>query len=203
MPGTRHAKNNTALGFFTRHEKDKLGWGSKRQRLTKDSIKKFDACGICMKVCESPMICPNGDLFCKQCIYQSLLVQKQRNKQKFKEFQMQEFNANAEKERAKQKIMIDNFLKLDSIQLQTKSSPISTMGTENIHTRNMMNKTPFHTTPNSNIIGMEEKSETFSKNINSKILNKSNINDKKLSCFWIPQVFHLYLKVFLETFFKI
>ncbi|KAI8900954.1 hypothetical protein BC833DRAFT_655925 [Globomyces pollinis-pini] len=75
---TRHSKNNTALGFFTSAEKDKLKgvYGTKSQRLGRDSQKPFDCCSLCLQTARSPVICPEGHLYCRECIYESILQQK-------------------------------------------------------------------------------------------------------------------------------
>ncbi|KAF8369894.1 hypothetical protein HHK36_032088 [Tetracentron sinense] len=39
----RHSKNNNDLAFFTYDEKRKLGYGTQKERLGRDSIKPFDA----------------------------------------------------------------------------------------------------------------------------------------------------------------
>jgi len=103
MPGTRHAKNNTALGFFTNYEKQKTDWGSKKVRLGKETTKKFDCCTTCLKICEDPMCCPNGDLFCKGCILQSLLTQRKKIKQQMIDYQHQQIQQQQEKMETEQK----------------------------------------------------------------------------------------------------
>lgn len=72
----RHSKNNNDLAFFTYDEKRKLGYGTQKERLGKDSIKPFDACCLCLKSLIDPMSCQKGHLFCKECILQCLLSQK-------------------------------------------------------------------------------------------------------------------------------
>ena len=175
MPGSRHAKNNTALGYFTRHERESLGWGSKKKRLTKDSIKKFYACTICLKLCDSPLICPNGDLFCKECIYQSLLTQKRKNKQKSIDYQQQQLENNRKLKDEHRKNTVDKFLQFDRLQNNVSSSSSTSnskpLGQENTNLSSL-NKTPFTNTPSSNVLDV----------------SSSNPNDKKLSCFWIPSV---------------
>ncbi|KAF2602461.1 hypothetical protein F2Q70_00026104 [Brassica cretica] len=37
----RHSKNNNDLAYFTYDEKKKLGYGTQKERLGKDSIKPF------------------------------------------------------------------------------------------------------------------------------------------------------------------
>ncbi|KAF9683446.1 hypothetical protein SADUNF_Sadunf04G0014500 [Salix dunnii] len=53
----RHSKNNNDLAFFTYDEKKKLGYGTQKERLGKDSIKPFDACCLCLKPFIDPMSC--------------------------------------------------------------------------------------------------------------------------------------------------
>ena len=184
MPGSRHAKNNTALGYFTRHERESLGWGSKKKRLTKDSIKKFYACTICLKLCDLPLICPNGDLFCKECIYQSLLTQKRKNKQKLIDYNQQQ-NLNKHKLEIKnRKNTVDKFLQFDRLQ-NINNTNSKLLGQENT-TFTSLNKTPFTNTPSSNILDVSSSSKS-----NSNSNSNSISNDKKLSCFWIPSVKYL------------
>ncbi|KAL8235192.1 hypothetical protein R6Q59_021292 [Mikania micrantha] len=45
----RHSKNNNDLAYFTYDEKRKLGYGTQKKRVGKDSIKPFDACSLCLK----------------------------------------------------------------------------------------------------------------------------------------------------------
>ncbi|KAK4796232.1 hypothetical protein SAY86_028558 [Trapa natans] len=72
----RHSKNNNDLAFFTYDEKRKLGYGTQKERLGKDSIKPFDACCLCLKPFIDPMSCQKGHVFCKECILECLLSQK-------------------------------------------------------------------------------------------------------------------------------
>lgn len=72
----RHSKNNNDLAFFTYDEKKKLGYGTQRERLGKDSIKPFDACCLCLKPFIDPLCCQKGHVFCKECILECLLAQK-------------------------------------------------------------------------------------------------------------------------------
>ncbi|CAH9081409.1 unnamed protein product [Cuscuta epithymum] len=72
----RHSKNNNDLAFFTYDEKRKLGYGTQKERLGKDSIKPFDACCLCLKPFIDPLCCQKGHVFCKECILECLLSQK-------------------------------------------------------------------------------------------------------------------------------
>ncbi|XP_019082749.1 PREDICTED: nitric oxide synthase-interacting protein-like [Camelina sativa] len=72
----RHSKNNNDLAYFTYDEKKKLGYGTQRERLGKDSIKPFDACSLCLKPFIDPMCCHKGHVFCRECILECILAQK-------------------------------------------------------------------------------------------------------------------------------
>jgi nitric oxide synthase-interacting protein len=75
---TRHSKNNCALGHFTHAEKQKLKnvYGTVSQRLGGDSMRKYDACCLCLNTAISPVICTKGHLFCKECILSNIMSQK-------------------------------------------------------------------------------------------------------------------------------
>ncbi|KAI9098103.1 hypothetical protein DFS34DRAFT_97544 [Phlyctochytrium arcticum] len=73
---SRHSKNNTALAFFTHAEKAKLNYGTQKQRMGRDSMRKFDACFLCLQRARDPMCCTSGHLSCKECMYENILSQK-------------------------------------------------------------------------------------------------------------------------------
>ncbi|KAJ3364895.1 hypothetical protein HDU91_002406 [Kappamyces sp. JEL0680] len=75
---TRHSKNANALAVFTYQEKQKLKgiYGTLNSRVGRDSMKMFDACSLCLATARTPMTCPEGHLYCKECIYNSILAQR-------------------------------------------------------------------------------------------------------------------------------
>jgi len=74
---TKHSRNNTANSVFSYAEYKKLSdYGTKKQRLGVDSMKRFDACSLCLQRARDPMACDQGHLYCKECIYTDLLAQK-------------------------------------------------------------------------------------------------------------------------------
>ncbi|CAO1627856.1 unnamed protein product [Parajaminaea phylloscopi] len=74
----RHTKNNSAFPNFTAAEYAKVRdrWGSKKARLGGESLRRFDQCALCLSTVRDPQICKQGHLFCKECIYTSILEQK-------------------------------------------------------------------------------------------------------------------------------
>ncbi|KAF8152923.1 hypothetical protein B0H34DRAFT_663208 [Crassisporium funariophilum] len=73
---TKHSKNNTASSIFSYAEYKRLDYGTKRQRLGNESMRRFDACALCLNRAREPLACNEGHLFCKECVYTDLLTQK-------------------------------------------------------------------------------------------------------------------------------
>ncbi|KAF9157594.1 hypothetical protein DFQ26_008577 [Actinomortierella ambigua] len=73
---SRHSKNNTARGHFTYAERQMLDYGTKKQRLGRDSMRDFDACYLCLQKARNPVSCTQGHISCKECIYENILAQR-------------------------------------------------------------------------------------------------------------------------------
>ncbi|KAJ9110718.1 hypothetical protein QFC22_006696 [Naganishia vaughanmartiniae] len=71
-----HAKNNTSGSVFTYYERNRTEYGSKTQRIGADSMKKIDACYLCLNAVRNPVACSKGHVYCKECILSSLISQK-------------------------------------------------------------------------------------------------------------------------------
>ncbi|KAF8868632.1 hypothetical protein BD779DRAFT_914478 [Infundibulicybe gibba] len=69
---TKHSKNNTASSIFSYAEYKKLDYGTRRQRLGNESMRRFDACSLCLNRAREPLACHEGHLFCKECVYTDL-----------------------------------------------------------------------------------------------------------------------------------
>jgi len=170
MPGTRHAKNCTALGFFTKSERERMdNWGDKEVRLGADSVKQWDACGICLKLPRDPLCCPRGDMFCKLCIYSSLVAQKDTIKRKMAQYEAQkleEENKELKKQQEKdiQKVMQFYRLETGSIADMSKQAArnVVQLGESDIG----------HLATESRQTVAQEVAE----------------EETKLSCFWIPNL---------------
>ncbi|KAI0767548.1 hypothetical protein C8Q74DRAFT_1204412 [Fomes fomentarius] len=72
---TKHSKNNTASSIFSYAEYKKLDYGTKRQRLGNESMRRFDACALCLQRARDPVACQKGHLFCKECALTDLVSQ--------------------------------------------------------------------------------------------------------------------------------
>ncbi|KAJ7674159.1 hypothetical protein B0H17DRAFT_161175 [Mycena rosella] len=75
---TKHSKNNTASSVFSyaEHRIASAFYGTKRQRLGNESMRRFDACALCLHTARDPVTCKDGHLFCKECAVNDLLSQK-------------------------------------------------------------------------------------------------------------------------------
>jgi hypothetical protein len=87
---SRHSKRNTASSFFTTFERTllKKDYGTLKGRLGAASFRPFDACKLCLARSRDPVVCPSkGDLFCRECIMENLLSQRQEIKRFEKELE--------------------------------------------------------------------------------------------------------------------
>ncbi|XP_020108307.1 nitric oxide synthase-interacting protein [Ananas comosus] len=130
----RHSKNNNDLAFFTYEEKRKLGYGTQRERLGKDSIKPFDACCLCLKPFIDPLCCQKGHVFCKECILECLLAQKKDIKRKLAAHAAQQ---NQEKEEQEEKLMLQKARELEAFDQQNHGAvPQYNNDKSNTHDKN-------------------------------------------------------------------
>lgn len=51
-------------------------WGSRSLRLSKENMRAFNACHLCLQTAQQPVCCFEGHLYCKVCILSDLLKQK-------------------------------------------------------------------------------------------------------------------------------
>ena len=91
---SKHSKNNRGSSVFTYMErkmlKQKNLWGDIKGRLSQDNQKSFEQCSICLSFAVNPVCCFKGSLFCKQCLLENLLFQKQEIKKLTKKYEEQE-----------------------------------------------------------------------------------------------------------------
>eukprot|EP01068_Selenidium_serpulae_P013532 Selendium_serpulae@DN5973_c0_g1_i12.p1 len=74
---SRHSKNNTAHSIFTYHERKMMkDVGTLKQRLSGDSLRKFEQCWLCLRTARNPVATPKGYIYCKECIILNFARQK-------------------------------------------------------------------------------------------------------------------------------
>ena len=101
----KHSKNNRGSSVFTYMErkmlKQKNLWGDIKGRLSQDNQKSFEQCSICLSLAINPVCCPKGSLFCKQCLLENFLFQKQEIKKITKKYEDQQQKKDQEKSKEK------------------------------------------------------------------------------------------------------
>ncbi|KAJ7475653.1 hypothetical protein FB451DRAFT_1244150 [Mycena latifolia] len=100
---TKHSKNNTASSIFSyaEYRKASAEYGTKRQRLGNESMRRFDACSLCLQTAREPVCCKDGHLFCKECAVNDLLSQKKDLKRQKDKAEQIRKEIEAEVDRAK------------------------------------------------------------------------------------------------------
>jgi nitric oxide synthase-interacting protein len=90
----KHSKNNCGNSVFTYVERKMLKyknlWGDIVDRMGQDSQKMFEQCSICLSFAINPVCCPKGSIFCKQCLLENFIHQKQETKKLIKKYEEQE-----------------------------------------------------------------------------------------------------------------
>ncbi|KAF9011727.1 hypothetical protein BDQ17DRAFT_1387344 [Cyathus striatus] len=120
---TKHSKNNTASSIFSYAEYKKLDYGTKRQRLGNESMRRFDACALCLNRARDPVACHEGHLFCKECVYTDLLTQKKDIKKQKDKLDQLKKEAEEEKARAREAARERVLLEFEKGQLKLASRP--------------------------------------------------------------------------------
>ncbi|KAH6891791.1 hypothetical protein BKA70DRAFT_1162530 [Coprinopsis sp. MPI-PUGE-AT-0042] len=126
---TKHSKNNTASSIFSYAEYKKLDYGTKKQRLGNESMRRFDACSLCLNRARDPVVCNEGHLFCKECAYTDLLTQKKDIKKQKERLEALKKEAEAEKNKARQAARERVLLEFEKGQLGLAAGP-SSIGTK-------------------------------------------------------------------------
>ncbi|OZJ03303.1 hypothetical protein BZG36_02286 [Bifiguratus adelaidae] len=112
-----------AGSVFTYHEVHALDYGTKKQRLGGESFRNFDACFLCLAKARDPVTCSQGHLACKECMYETILIQK---KEAQRMLRLQELEALererklSEQEEAAKKAILEEFEKLQNGRLPAK-----------------------------------------------------------------------------------
>eukprot|EP01095_Lingulamoeba_sp_RSL-Kostka_P011058 TRINITY_DN411_c0_g1_i1.p1 TRINITY_DN411_c0_g1~~TRINITY_DN411_c0_g1_i1.p1 ORF type:complete len:293 (+),score=90.49 TRINITY_DN411_c0_g1_i1:193-1071(+) len=117
----RHSKNRINGANFTYEERQLATYGTNKAKLGKDSFRKFEHCCLCLQAVLDPMICEKGHLYCKECIYSSLLTQKKKLKKQRKLYEKQRKKLLKEQEQQKQieqEQQISEFRKLETNVIQ-------------------------------------------------------------------------------------
>eukprot|EP00124_Ichthyophonus_hoferi_P004323 Ihof_evm3s462 gene=Ihof_evmTU3s462 len=179
----RHAKNSTALPFFTHSEREKLKYGTKKERLGRVSKLDFDACYLCLSMAIDPVMCPKGHLTCRGCIYESLLQQKKEIKRQQDAFDHQTRETREKEEQEKEQEKAHAILKFESEQTSLVPEKSSLVAINNTGMVREDGKT-VRDVSIKRIYPLEDPQAT--KETDNKGHAGSKADDKSMVAFWIP-----------------
>jgi nitric oxide synthase-interacting protein len=99
----KHSRQAHTQPFFTSGERAKAAGhvGTLRRRLGEDSQRRFDQCNLCLQRLVDPVATPSGFLFCRGCIFESLVSQKQALDRQRKAYEEEQAEIAAEAAAAK------------------------------------------------------------------------------------------------------
>ncbi|XP_004522340.1 nitric oxide synthase-interacting protein homolog [Ceratitis capitata] len=168
---TRHARNCTAGAVYTYNEKRRdaaeSGYGTKAQRLGKDSVKSFDCCSLTLQPCRNPVVTKDGYLFDKEAILQYVITKKNEYSRKLKEYERLrrlEETENAQELNLKQQKCIEKFVNAGKPVNETANSS---------------------KTAEVAVITASTSAAAIAA-AGGSISNMTNGNEKKLPSFWVP-----------------
>ncbi|CAG8719062.1 22884_t:CDS:2, partial [Racocetra persica] len=121
-----------------------LKYGTKKQRLGRDSMREFDACFLCLQRARDPICCEQGHLYCKECILENLLAQKReiRRQQNLLEARAKdEIEESKRKEQLAKEAVIHDFERQ-----QVRIAPLGTKTKESMKTSDKSTKTTDNST---------------------------------------------------------
>ncbi|KAJ7104309.1 hypothetical protein B0H15DRAFT_809424 [Mycena belliarum] len=186
---TKHSKNNTASSIFSyaEYRKASTEYGTKRQRLGNESMRRFDACSLCLQTAREPVCCKDGHLFCKECAVNDLLSQKKdlkRQKDKAEQIR-KEIEADVElaKAAARERVLQD-FERGQLGLASTASSLVPASGSNTAGTKRPFS-TAFEFSP-SHVSDLVAQAEEAAARIISK--EKAEAAKGVLPDFWLPSL---------------
>ncbi|KAH9934101.1 hypothetical protein B0H21DRAFT_825738 [Amylocystis lapponica] len=182
---TKHSKNNTASSIFSYAEYKKLDYGTKRQRLGNESMRRFDACSLCLQRAREPVACQKGHLFCKECAYTDLVSQMQDIKRQ--KVRLEALKREAEEERARaleaarERVLLE--FEKGQLGLAAPSSAVTTSGADSQEPRGTKRKFSFSSTTVETLA--QEAEEVALREIERE---QAEALKHKLPDFWLPSL---------------
>jgi len=108
---------------FSYAERRRTEYGTQKQRLGNESMRRFDACALCLNRAREPVACDEGHLFCKECVYTDLLTQKKVIKRQKEKLDAWKRESEEEKARARELARERVLLEFEKSQLGLAARP--------------------------------------------------------------------------------
>ena len=210
---SRHSRN--LKSFFTNDEKKKLNYGTEKVRLSKDSLRKYNACFLCLSEARDPsktalyditllflshirpppniVICEEGHVSCKACILESIVNQKQEisNYEKALLLQKQsESLADKRTEEEARNLLVQDFLSSQKLIDISGGKRILSAGTGEESESGSVKKIRIEKSDPDNLADKREDASSLELAKKQIISAESSSSSKKdaLPSFWIPSL---------------
>lgn len=169
-------------------------WGTMSVREGNDARGNFDSCCLCLVRAKEPMLSPNGNVYCKSCIYEFMLTQKQHQKKQMEMY---------EKQQAEEKISTEgteSSKMMEEIEKFHKTEESFTTGKSDVFVNEKKRKAEKETggpavgyksfkTDDGSVFLVDESFVKTTSKPSDQITEKEKEDRKKfLPCFWIPNL---------------
>lgn len=148
-----------------------------------DFFDEPDTCGLCLNPAQTPLVCTEGHIFCKSCIYENLLFQKDEHKHAMKEYELQEKKdalSSEMKRKEEEEASIMEFNKAQS----TSFIPSGTTEDLKDGPRKISGYKIAQTNEGKDIYVVDKEA------LHAQIADPTSMpeNSKPMSAFWLPQI---------------
>ncbi|PSS37967.1 hypothetical protein PHLCEN_2v194, partial [Hermanssonia centrifuga] len=155
------------------------------QRLGNESMRRFDACALCLQRAREPLACNKGHLFCKECVYTDLVTQMEDIKRQKVKLEALKREAEEERQRAREaareRVLLD--FEKGQLGLSGSISVATTSGSDSKEARGTKRKFAFDSDTVENLA--REAEEAALRQIERE---QAEALKHKLPDFWLPSL---------------
>lgn len=104
----RHSTQNNSGAVFTHYERSLLNYGNRKRKLVEENQKYPDDCNLCLSSAREPTSCSYGHIFCRECMIENLISQKEEINRLKKEYESQRINSMKRLEHEESRVKLQN-----------------------------------------------------------------------------------------------
>jgi len=162
-------------------------WGTCSAREGADARGSFDSCSICLSRASSPLICPKGNVYCKACIYEFMMTQKQKQKVQMEAYEKQQTEEKVSGEDVEAKKALEEVEQFERTAEATGTGVVDRKRKSSETTPPVGYKA--FKTDDGNVYLVDEQFVKTTGKASDKITAQEKEDRKKfLPCFWIPNL---------------
>lgn len=152
-----------------------------------DARGSFDSCAICLSRASSPLLCPKGNVYCKACIYEFMMTQKQKQKAQQEAYDKQQAEEKLQSEDLEAKKALEEVEQFEKTAEATGTGVVDRKRKSNEPAPPVGYKA--FKTDNGNVYLVDEHFVKTTGKASDKITAQEKEDRKKfLPCFWIPNL---------------